>query len=651
MLFGSTRPRDQRAARASVVQRQDALELEARILADAFAASEDPPSIAATSLEETRRLPPTLVYLFSRTLGLDVSHVRVHIDDRAAESALAREARAFACGGDVFFARGEYRPHTRDGLRLLAHELVHVAQQGALPSQGIVRLRTTTRVQSAGRPSPAAIYGLCRPGTTPTSYPSSGPIGTAYGQYLGLMYMHDRMPKTYGIVDWLVYTAGDWIPGTIYSLWSFDTLVAGALATTEWTRGFLARRERTDILDSDRDHVYEIKPVRSRADGPAQLASYLATLRALAPTTSATFGPPRARSWRGGDWDPRPYPLVVPGVGGELCFIHAWRDETTPGLLVYDIVCCKPTEEQPGDQPVLAATKLKRWERHFDALRPAVEDAVRVVLPKAPIGSAYAVLVPWRFFEVFVLPQWTIELDRQLEKAFSVRVNPALVDLILGTWAASQVLPTRHITNAIWMSGPWMNTKQLRSFYKAELIADVVGGVVGGLGLFVGPAVLGEAAVAEAIVEAEAVDVLVADAAAAEALAVDETLAVEGLEAAAEGALINGLDVAAAVNIGQSVSPITLAAVPAGATTSQLPAGVGTLGALLVGAFATNAEAAASGTPTATPTPKPIGVDPVQLAPVELVHPYRGKIDLAAKVEYGGRDYVIAGIVTAETAP
>jgi hypothetical protein len=75
------------------------------------------------------------------------------------------------------------------------------------------------------------------------------------------------------------------------------------------------------------------------------------------------------------------------------------------------------------------------------------------------------------------------------------------------------------------------------------------------------------------------------------------------------------------------------------------------LGALLVGAVTTDAEAAASGTPTGTPEPKPIGTDPVHLAPIELIHPHGDKIDLAVKVEYGGHDYVIVGIVKAEVGP
>jgi hypothetical protein len=62
-------------------------------------------------------------------LGDSLADVRVHSDDRADELSRSVSARAFATGSDVYFARGEYRPGTRDGDHLLAHELTHVVQQ------------------------------------------------------------------------------------------------------------------------------------------------------------------------------------------------------------------------------------------------------------------------------------------------------------------------------------------------------------------------------------------------------------------------------------------------------------------------------------------------------------------------------------------
>ena len=62
--------------------------------------------------------------------GHDFSRVRVHTDGRSATAARALNARAFTVGRDIAFGSGEYAPATRNGQRLLAHELVHVVQQG-----------------------------------------------------------------------------------------------------------------------------------------------------------------------------------------------------------------------------------------------------------------------------------------------------------------------------------------------------------------------------------------------------------------------------------------------------------------------------------------------------------------------------------------
>lgn len=69
-------------------------------------------------------------------VGDSLADVRVH--DGPAADALARsvQARAFTTGRDVFFARGEYRPGTSGGDRLLAHELTHVVQQRGAPVSG-----------------------------------------------------------------------------------------------------------------------------------------------------------------------------------------------------------------------------------------------------------------------------------------------------------------------------------------------------------------------------------------------------------------------------------------------------------------------------------------------------------------------------------
>ena len=76
-------------------------------------------------------LDTTTNALMSQGLGHDFSAVRVHTDAQAAASARAVDAHAYTVGADVVFGQGQYRPDTQAGRRLLAHELAHVAQQGA----------------------------------------------------------------------------------------------------------------------------------------------------------------------------------------------------------------------------------------------------------------------------------------------------------------------------------------------------------------------------------------------------------------------------------------------------------------------------------------------------------------------------------------
>jgi hypothetical protein len=60
--------------------------------------------------------------------GHDFRRVRVHTDDRAAESAAAVGAAAYAVGQHIVFGHGAYAPATSAGQRLLGHELVHTLQ-------------------------------------------------------------------------------------------------------------------------------------------------------------------------------------------------------------------------------------------------------------------------------------------------------------------------------------------------------------------------------------------------------------------------------------------------------------------------------------------------------------------------------------------
>jgi hypothetical protein len=80
------------------------------------------------------RLDPVLIDRLAR-MGFRsdrLDQVRIHRGPKAQQAAGALSARAFAVGeSDIFFGQGEFDPHTRGGLAVLAHELAHVAPPDA----------------------------------------------------------------------------------------------------------------------------------------------------------------------------------------------------------------------------------------------------------------------------------------------------------------------------------------------------------------------------------------------------------------------------------------------------------------------------------------------------------------------------------------
>jgi hypothetical protein len=92
-------------------------------------------------------LPTAERAFFQQRLGQDFSHVRVHNDETAAATATGLGAKAFTVGSDIAFAADRYRPGTTAGRRVLAHELVHVAQQARGGGNG--RASAETRASAA----------------------------------------------------------------------------------------------------------------------------------------------------------------------------------------------------------------------------------------------------------------------------------------------------------------------------------------------------------------------------------------------------------------------------------------------------------------------------------------------------------------------
>jgi hypothetical protein len=92
----------------------------------------DPEVIAAPAIRaqlgQGSALDRSVQAKMEQGFGVDFSGVQLHTDHGAARIAERIGASAFSVGEHIAFAQGEYRPGTREGDTLLAHELAHVVQ-------------------------------------------------------------------------------------------------------------------------------------------------------------------------------------------------------------------------------------------------------------------------------------------------------------------------------------------------------------------------------------------------------------------------------------------------------------------------------------------------------------------------------------------
>ena len=98
------------------------------------ATSNSGPAIAPPIVHDVLRSPGQPLDKATRDFmeprfGRDFSHVRVHTDQPAEQSARAVDARAYTVGSHIAFDSSSYFPGSREGQKLIAHELAHTIQQ------------------------------------------------------------------------------------------------------------------------------------------------------------------------------------------------------------------------------------------------------------------------------------------------------------------------------------------------------------------------------------------------------------------------------------------------------------------------------------------------------------------------------------------
>ncbi|HXW70683.1 MAG TPA: DUF4157 domain-containing protein [Methylocella sp.] len=124
---------------------------------------------------------------FEPRFGHDFSQVCVHTGTAAHQSARDVNALAYTIGQDIVFDEGRFARRTREGRRLLAHELTHVAQQDRGHQPGISTISDAPRILQRQPP----------PVTAPGSPGFTGARGTAGEQ--GMAFAGYRRERRLGI--------------------------------------------------------------------------------------------------------------------------------------------------------------------------------------------------------------------------------------------------------------------------------------------------------------------------------------------------------------------------------------------------------------------------------------------------------------------
>ncbi|HET7833884.1 MAG TPA: DUF4157 domain-containing protein [Gallionella sp.] len=116
---------------AGAIRQRDSQQLARQAQANAAAA----PRLTAevnTSRSSGEPLPPGVRQFMEPRFNADFSQVRIHAGEQAAQLNRQVGARAFTVGNQIYFSRGSFQPESSEGRELIAHELTHTIQQGAM---------------------------------------------------------------------------------------------------------------------------------------------------------------------------------------------------------------------------------------------------------------------------------------------------------------------------------------------------------------------------------------------------------------------------------------------------------------------------------------------------------------------------------------
>jgi hypothetical protein len=359
--------------------------------------------------------------------GRDLSRVRVHTDARAADSARAVNASAFTVGRDIVFGRGRFRPGSREGRRLLAHELTHVVQQDG--RQGATGIDAgPVRARSPG----PMIARMCDPLECPwVRFPlaASGLMWRLAEECLQNHY-RERYP------DHTVGFNGNWVG--LVGRTAKEQAVIDCFRSHFTAKGYKPKRTPEDVFDP---REVAQQGSRQRQAEPDIIDFTSRTIMEITTPNGLRFRTmklgweidlanrlmdechiPSPKLWYTGDWDPARCYQVVGGAG--KLFFRTWR---IGGVLTY-LPVVDITREAFAAAAAAAAVGL------FKGL------AKRMIRPRHPAvaaaGLAFALLAGCKisFGEegedpivaaIDALRSSGVEVPPELEQA--LRANPELM--------------------------------------------------------------------------------------------------------------------------------------------------------------------------------------------------------------------------------
>ncbi|MDY8138083.1 eCIS core domain-containing protein [Aquimarina sp. 2201CG5-10] len=95
--------------------------------------------------------------------GTDFSGVRIHTDANAVQMNKDLGAQAFTHGNDIYFNEGKYDTSSTSGQHLLAHELTHTVQQGAVIRKKNLNISSNSSVPDIQRIVPVIVAPVVTP--------------------------------------------------------------------------------------------------------------------------------------------------------------------------------------------------------------------------------------------------------------------------------------------------------------------------------------------------------------------------------------------------------------------------------------------------------------------------------------------------------